>query len=348
MTPQPNPHAQPKMQTLQGIQYLRAVAALAVVLFHAAERSGVNFAIGAAGVDVFFVISGFIMAVISHRRPQTAGAFLKDRFLRIAPVYWIVTSVMIFGAAAGFFPNLVLDPLHVLGSYLFLPVPSPNSGALWPVLVQGWTLNYEMFFYGSFAATLLFPQRVRLPLLALTFIGLVLVAGLMPAPPLWLNFYGAPLILEFLAGVCLGRLWMRGRIPGAETGFGLMVAATLGFATIFILNLPFGTWICGPLALIAVIGILSLEREQTLPNLPLLSYLGDASFSIYLWHTLAISVVVKFGALAGLGGWLLAWTAGIAGSVLGVFAYEAIERPFQHLLKHGRLSFRLPKRQTAK
>lgn len=335
------------MQTLQGIQYLRAIAALAVVLFHAAERSEMNFAIGAAGVDVFFVISGFIMVVISHRRPQTPGAFLKDRFLRIAPVYWIVTSVMILGAAAGLFPNLVLDPLHVLGSYLFLPIASPNGGALWPVLVQGWTLNYEMFFYVSFAAALVFPERFRLPLLSLAFAGLVLAAMLTRSSDVWASFYGAPLILEFLVGVCLGRAWLKGLTPGAETGFGLIVAATLALATIFILNLPFGAWICGPLALASVIGILSLEKEEALPNLPLLSYLGDASFSIYLWHTLAISVVVKFLPLAGMEGWLLAWAAAITGTALGVVAYEAVERPLQHLLKHGRLSFRLPKRQTA-
>ncbi len=335
------------MQTLHGIQYLRAVAALAVMLFHAAERSDVNFAIGAAGVDVFFVISGFIMAVISHRRPQTPAAFLKDRFLRIAPVYWIVTSVMILGAAAGLFPNLVLDPLHVLGSYIFLPVASPNGGALWPVLVQGWTLNYEMFFYASFAATLFVPDRFRLPLLGLGFVGLVMTALMTDAPFPLLGFYGAPLILEFLAGVGLGRLWLRDTIPGAEAGFGLIVAAMLGFSTIFVLNLPFGTWICGPLAVIVVIGILSLEREQTLPKLPLLGYLGDASFSIYLWHTLAISVVVKFGALAGMEGWGLAWASAVAGTAFGVIAYEAIERPLQHLIKHGRLAVRLPKRQPA-
>ena len=67
------------MNRLDGIQYLRALAALGVVVFHAAERTGGHFAIGAAGVDVFFVISGFIMCVISHRRPTSPGRFLRDR-----------------------------------------------------------------------------------------------------------------------------------------------------------------------------------------------------------------------------------------------------------------------------
>src|SRR5690606_15242718 len=101
------------MKTLYGIQYLRAFAALAVVVFHAAERTGLHFAIGAAGVDVFFVVSGFIMMAISDRRPMQPVAFLRDRLLRIAPSYWIVTSIMIIGAAAGLFPNLKLDIAHV-------------------------------------------------------------------------------------------------------------------------------------------------------------------------------------------------------------------------------------------
>ncbi|MGH6808111.1 MAG: acyltransferase family protein, partial [Ensifer adhaerens] len=96
------------MKTIHGIQYLRALAALGVVLFHAAERTGHHFAIGAAGVDVFFVISGFIMWVISDRRPVAPLSFLKERLRRIAPIYWLATVVMIGGGVAGLFPNLVL------------------------------------------------------------------------------------------------------------------------------------------------------------------------------------------------------------------------------------------------
>src|SRR5690606_27058234 len=81
------------MKRLHGIQYLRAVAALGVVVFHAAERSGTHFAIGAAGVDVFFVISGFIMWVITSQRAPSPAAFLRDRIERIAPLYWIATGV---------------------------------------------------------------------------------------------------------------------------------------------------------------------------------------------------------------------------------------------------------------
>src|SRR5262249_43868408 len=125
------------MEKLYGIQYLRALAALGVVAFHAAERTGGAFVIGAAGVDIFFVVSGFIMMVIAERRPVTPKRFIRERFERIAPAYWIATAVMVIGGLAGLFPNLTLTVSHVLGSLFFVPHRSPNGGEIWPVLVQG-------------------------------------------------------------------------------------------------------------------------------------------------------------------------------------------------------------------
>ena len=87
------------MRKFYGIQYLRAAAALGVVCFHAAERTGGHFAIGAAGVDVFFVVSGFLMWVISENKPASPGRFFRDRLERVAPVYWIATCVTVLAAA---------------------------------------------------------------------------------------------------------------------------------------------------------------------------------------------------------------------------------------------------------
>lgn len=319
------------MKTLYGIQYLRAFAALAVVVFHAAERTGGHFAIGAAGVDVFFVISGFIMWVISDRRPVTPQRFLLDRIKRIAPSYWLVTGIMVAGALAGLFPNLQLSAGHLLGSLFFIPVRSPSSGEIWPVLVQGWTLNFEMFFYVLFAGALFLPRQWRLVFLTTVF-GLFFVAGLLADPSsAALATYTRPIILEFLGGVFIAELWIRRKVAGTSLGLACIGAALCGFAAIYLMGAEFDESICGPLAMALVFGMVSLETGGSIGRVPVLTYLGDASYSIYLWHTLAISVAVKAAEILGIGGGLTLLGAIAGGTIVGVGAYELVEKPLRRL-----------------
>ncbi|MFK0161403.1 acyltransferase family protein [Rhizobium sp. NPDC090279] len=322
------------MKTLYGIQYLRAFAALAVVLFHAAERSGGHFRIGAAGVDVFFVISGFIMWTMSERRPVTPLRFVLDRLQRIAPSYWIVTAIMIAGAVVGLFPNMKLTASHIFGSLLFIPVRSPSNGEIWPVLVQGWTLNFEMFFYVIFAACLFLPRRLRLGSLIGVFAAFVIVGAIIhPQSPL-LATYTRPIILEFVAGAVLGQLWLKGTVPGFGLGLALMIASIAGFAAIEILGIEFNEVTCGPLAIALVLGMVSVERGGRLPQIVPLTYLGNASYSIYLWHTLAISMIVKLVATTPIPSDVVAFIGMILGTLLGVFAYELVEKPLRNLLRN--------------
>jgi len=319
------------MKTLYGIQYLRAFAALAVVVFHAAERTGGHFAIGAAGVDVFFVISGFIMWVISDRRPVTPQRFLLDRLKRIAPSYWLVTGIMVAGAIAGLFPNLQLSAGHLLGSLFFIPVRSPSTGEIWPVLVQGWTLNFEMFFYVLFAGALFLPRQWRLIFLTVVF-GLFFTAGLIWDPEsAALATYTRPIILEFLGGVFIAELWLRRKVAGTSLGLACVGAALCGFATIYLMGAEFDEFICGPLAMALVFGMVSLETGGSIGRVPVLTYLGDASYSIYLWHTLTISVAVKAAAFLGLDGGLTLLGAIAGGTITGVAAYELVEKPLRKI-----------------
>jgi exopolysaccharide production protein ExoZ len=324
------------MKTLYGIQYLRASAALAVVVFHAAEKSGEHFAIGAAGVDVFFVISGFIMWVISERRPMTPQGFLLDRIRRIAPSYWLVTAVMILGAVAGLFPNLQLTGAHVLASLFFVPMISPSNGEIWPVLVQGWTLNFEIFFYVLFAGALFLPRHRRLIFLSAAFGGFFLIGLIVqPASPA-LHTYTRPIILEFLGGVFLAELWLRRWIAGTSLGLACIGASLSGFAAIFLIGADFDEAICGPLAMALVYGMVSLEADGSFGRVPVLTYLGDASYSIYLWHTLAISVIVKAAGVVGLSTAATVFVAVIGGTILGVAAYELVEKPLRKLFSRTR------------
>ncbi len=324
------------MKTLYGIQYLRAFAALAVVVFHAAEKSGEHFAIGAAGVDVFFVISGFIMWVISERRPMTPQGFLIDRLRRIAPSYWLVTFIMIAGAVTGLFPNLQLTTSHILASLFFIPAHSPSTGDIWPVLVQGWTLNFEIFFYVLFAGALFLPRKWRLLFLLALFGGFFLAGQILQPTTPALYTYTRPIILEFVGGVLIAELWLRWWIAGTSLGLACVGAALSGFAAIHLMGAEFNAGICGPLAMVLVYGMVSLEAAGSLGRMPLLTYLGDASYSIYLWHTLAISVVAKAGQMVGLSSTVMAPVGVLAGVIVGTAAYELVEKPLRKLLSGSR------------
>src|SRR5690242_14114495 len=121
---------------IRSIQYLRGLAALGVLAFHAAERAGGTFDLGAAGVDVFFVISGFIMWVIAAERPTTPAAFLSRRIQRIVPLYWAVTLTVAAVAVLvpGSFPRLQVSWAAVLKSLLFVPYEGAD-GLIAPLII---------------------------------------------------------------------------------------------------------------------------------------------------------------------------------------------------------------------
>lgn len=156
------------------IQYLRGLAATMVVMRHAFQELGFlghpmggGFLLGSAGVDVFFVISGFIMVWMVDTRPVGPLTFLWSRFTRVAPPYWIITGVVVVGlvVAPGMFGSSKLEARHALLSFLFLPAAHPTMGDAVPLYQPGWSLNYEMIFYVSFAALLVFASAMRLAML---------------------------------------------------------------------------------------------------------------------------------------------------------------------------------------
>ena len=162
--------------TFRGIQALRGFAAALVVVLHA---TGQPFGMeaskpwvwmrGHAGVDIFFVISGFVMAISAtgQGRP-TAGEFLRRRILRIVPLYWIFTLVMLAKIlAVKVHPGLGRDVVHlqtpigyVLASLFFIPYRN-SQGDIAPVLAVGWTLSFEMLFYLLFALALKWKVEPR-------------------------------------------------------------------------------------------------------------------------------------------------------------------------------------------
>jgi exopolysaccharide production protein ExoZ len=161
-------------------------------------------------VDHFFVISGFIMAVTSLGSTQGPWHFWRRRFIRVVPLYWVLTFLMvsIWFLKPALFKTLSPSWSTLAQSLLFIPhfsVSFPDE--VWPLLVPGWSLNYEMFFYAVFGFCLALPVRLRVVALSLFFLALVFAGyAFAPVASAAQRVYLSPLLLEFLFGVWIGTL----------------------------------------------------------------------------------------------------------------------------------------------
>lgn len=278
------------MREINSIQYLRGLAATAVFLYHLSESFGGSFKVGAAGVDVFFVISGFIMYVTTAGKDWTPQQFMMRRISRIVPLYWIVTGVTALAIVLKpqFLYNHTFTVTNLVGSLFF--VPEVKSGGFHPIVIQGWTLEYEMFFYFLFAATLLVRERWRLWLVSAALAVFALLQPMMPDGPL--RTLADPIIFEFAAGAALGWLWVSSRTVPLPLGMLLLVSGLVLFAVVDSLapQLPrFLRW--GAPALMVVSGSVFAERARPMGVVHYFKLLGDASYSIYLWHVVVVAVL---------------------------------------------------------
>jgi peptidoglycan/LPS O-acetylase OafA/YrhL len=336
---------------------LRAVAALAVVAGHATdylvEQNGrvprtLGWVHGPAGVDVFFVISGFVMMISSGRllaSPHPARLFLERRLIRIAPLYWLLTAVrlLMVHRAPKLFVHAVPPTWNVVASFLFLPSRAP-SGLIRPVIPVGWTLSFEMAFYLIFAAGLLVGRKVLWvvtpAIVALALLGCVRS----DAWPVW-TALADPIVLEFLAGCWLAWLLLRG-VTLAGWAAGLAVAA--GVAGL-VLTVPgphpldrAATW--GAFAVLVVGGALALE-DRLRPWLPgWMLALGDASYSIYLVQMFVFPPLHWLLARVWPGrvhvhpveqGMVLMGLSLVGSAALGLVTHRLVERPMTERLRRA-------------
>lgn len=333
------------------IQYLRGIAAMMVVVVHwhpQLERMGYT---GywphwlASGVDIFFVLSGFLMWITTRGKKVGVWEFYKRRLVRIVPLYWVLTSVAV--AVMLVAPHLLqstrFDLWHVIASYLFLMVPN-TAGHIEPVLTVGWTLNYEMLYYVVFGLTLVLSTSWRFGVTALVLGGLSVVGWMLPRdadPILWV--YTSDIMLEFLIGMAVG-WWFSKPHQGGSAGLGWLLVLG-GFATIALLSFvapdltrPVSQGI--PAAAI-VIGAIMVERFKALPRWNFLHLVGDASYSLYLSHAFVLSALSQGWRRLGLhelpGGWTGFCIAGMVASVLvGILVYWWVEKPLIDFFKKRR------------
>jgi len=330
------------VRKIESVQLLRAVAAIGVILFHAAgllaARTGASSPwsrLGAAGVDLFFVVSGFIMWATAVARDEGAQHFLLKRAIRIVPLYWLVTALVLIIVLVK--PDLMRyashDPAHFAASFAFIAWPHPAlQGRFWPPVVPGWTLNYEAMFYLVVAASLMLRRVWRGALISLLLVGVVSWGALLHPTGL-LSFYTNPIVLEFLLGAAIGMsfgsLQPPPRVAGGLALVGLALFLALGrFGTDGNRVLTWGL----PLALL-VLGAVNLPRPGGSRIMRWAIALGDASYSIYLTQFLVLpAAALVLGHLLGhasgpLGQWVFVTGLVAASLAGGVGTYYVVEKP---------------------
>jgi len=293
----------PASGQIRSVQCLRAIAALFVVGYHATLLLHDNFMPeakvwnnGNAGVDLFFVISGFIMVVSSQRLVGEVDGwqrFIVARLIRIVPMYWLATAVKLLSAAATpeMARNTFLTTWNSIASFLFLP-SFDGAGLVRPVLHVGWTLSYEMLFYVIFAAALFLARD---PLIVIVPALLALASVSIVVQPDWpaITAFASPFLLEFLVGTLIGHAFLTKRLQAISRAWALPTGAA-GLVGLGVLPVE-GAWervaIWGSAASAAVGGGVVCEPwlGRRLPK-PAID-IGEASYSMYLTHGFVLPVV---------------------------------------------------------
>jgi peptidoglycan/LPS O-acetylase OafA/YrhL len=341
--------------TLHNVQALRFVAAMMVLVSHLQHEVPSVRGLDAShyvpwtpvwfagGVDVFFVISGFIMYLIAARsfgEPHAAREFFRRRLIRIVPPYWFFTTAMVAAMILmrEHVAHAVIAPGHVIASYLFLPWVNPY-GQFYPVLILGWTLNFEMLFYVIFAFSLNFPRRTGVAVIAAVIGGLACVGALvdfrgtaLAGSPIasWAN----PIVLEFLFGIALAWAFAKGLRWSRTTGVlvmaagcgAMLVAQRVGVAGDF---WPARCLWMGLPALALCAGATLMERTGEPGRVQrVLEVGGDASFALYLSHPFSLAIIAAAWPLLGIASPLAYVVIAGAGALLcAVLLHIWLEKP---------------------
>jgi peptidoglycan/LPS O-acetylase OafA/YrhL len=282
--------------SLLSIQVLRAIAALLVLGTHASTAFVVKAAgfpiitFGASGVDLFFVISGFVMVYSSERLYGEPGApikFLARRLARIVPLYWAATTVLVW------FVMPYASTKAVLGSLFFTPrIPFEV-----PLLVVGWTLIFEMFFYSVFAIALLAKRRfavvacATLFLISFALLGPALTdapAGDYPPMSRSVAYFADPIIIEFAFGMLIALVYRAGVRLSIPATSALILLGLVWCVTSSILSIPrqFSFGITAAL-IVAGMSLSSMSAPKSGIIIVGIAFLGDVSYALYLTHHLS-------------------------------------------------------------
>ncbi|MEP1765210.1 MAG: acyltransferase [Sulfitobacter sp.] len=342
------------MAIIHNLQALRAAAAALVVAHHLRGVLGHQWPsvhsiqIGAAGVDIFFVLSGVVIALSEARRRPDFKGFVMRRTFRVVPAYWAIITVTGLMLLAGLSPVGIHGAdgtlLNWFKSMAFIPFER-SHGPMMPLLGVGWTLNYEMFFYAMFALLIWVPKPSRSWVLVLAILFLVGGGQLVQPQNLLAQFYTNPILIEFAVGVLIAQWWINSSASDWDrwTGFGLL---GLG-AGIFILGaqpeyfeqlMPMRVIQFGVPATMIVMGAMLCERSHAQLSGRVWATLGASSYAVYLSHSMVLQIVEKLAQAGGIlldsmGAVLAVALAGLVISHLaGLFLYVRFEKPVTKFL----------------
>lgn len=305
-----------KNPTIYSLQALRGIAAIAVMLLHHQGFTGLSpdsvagklVAGGSWGVDLFFIISGFIAAYTIPRESSGLAAgidYFANRLVRILPLYYIMT-LSSFGKDHEAW-------IAGIKSLMFIPIGGIDDGSnsLGPIyggatIGQGWTLNYEMYFYLIAALSFLFGTKKWYA--TITFISAIVLLPLflfdIPEQYLrygfsldsaYLSMVTHPIIFEFIAGAALGLLYPVLKTRLTAISLGLSISGVF----LFLYNAITHTWAghgingYGFTSFLLVLSVLQLERAGYAIKSKVLLYLGGVSYSVYLLHMNIKNIFIK-------------------------------------------------------
>ncbi len=332
---------------------MRGLAALVVVFFHSYQTvqlyhwksSGSFTHWGEMGVDIFFVISGFVMIATTHNKGagfKACKAFIADRLIRIVPLYWIITTMMalvlLFIPSA--FNQMKFDSIHVLTSFLFIPSTNSEGAASPPIVIVGWTLIYEMWFYFIFASLICFTRRYILPSVAIIF-GSLSLLSLIKSGNLYLQVYTSPTMLEFVFGCGIGTLYFRNTAFSKKISIGLIVIGLVLLPTFAQYKTDFALprfiyW--GIPSALLIAGVVFIERGNSWPKLPFFERIGDSSYSLYLTHPFTLLLTGKLILMIDPSHWLYGDFVLLAmipiSIVVGFAIHRLIERPADRFFRN--------------
>lgn len=300
------------MGKIYSIQYLRGIACLLVVLLHIKSLMPVEyrnlFSNGGIGVDIFFIISGFIIYYATTKKEESTGrVYFVKRFLRIYPLFfvvWLITSLLNYGSEP--FLKIIRALFFIHNDYT---VGAPGFG--FNMIGPAWTLTFEVVFYLLFMASCLISHKYRGMLciimliaipaaLQLYFNGSYSLSSYATANPPTDNpafglirVLGCPIYMEFAVGILISMIMKK--IHVRVNSRPLMVISFSGFIVCIILIMSFSISETQKfaLALSSFLCVLLIDFSHA-KEVKILSFLGDISYAMYLCHWMVIKTYITF------------------------------------------------------